>query len=363
MAFLYYRPLASYLQTRSELGARRAQVVALRAEKVRLERRLARTTSDAALAREARRIGYVEAGRAALHRQGHRRLAAQSPRRDAVELLSRGGSRRRRAPDRPAPPGVPAGRGPLPVRPSRRHRAGAVRRRGRAVPDDLLPHLPPPRRGRLAARGSRRRRALERRRRGEPRADAPTSTRRPACSSASGTSSPPGRTGADHGASLDSGIGGSRNPSQLKCLHAHVAFALAQPGYRIGELVLAEVPEPFPPHRCCSAPSTAPREHRRRQRPPRLGGRQPPLRARLPRRGRRPSASARQLDLISAELRRRVGSTFTLAMLADAYAGSDAWTLQAVEEHAPTPGWARSVSMVGDAAFHVYARGAVDYTP
>ena len=38
MAFLYYRPLASYLETRSELGARQAQVVALRAEKVRLER-------------------------------------------------------------------------------------------------------------------------------------------------------------------------------------------------------------------------------------------------------------------------------------------------------------------------------------
>ena len=62
MAFLYYRPLASYLETRSELGTRRAQVVALRAEKARLERRLARNTSDAALAREARRIGYVKPG-------------------------------------------------------------------------------------------------------------------------------------------------------------------------------------------------------------------------------------------------------------------------------------------------------------
>lgn len=61
-----------------------------------------------------------------------------------------------------------------------------------------------------------------------------------------------GSTGADHGASLDSGIGGSRNPSQLKCLHAHVAFALAQPGYAIGERVLAEIPEPFPTDRCCS---------------------------------------------------------------------------------------------------------------
>ena len=62
MAFLYYRPISSYLQTRSELDSRRSEVVALRAEKVRLERRLARTLSDAALAREARRIGYVKPG-------------------------------------------------------------------------------------------------------------------------------------------------------------------------------------------------------------------------------------------------------------------------------------------------------------
>jgi hypothetical protein len=62
-----------------------------------------------------------------------------------------------------------------------------------------------------------------------------------------------GRTGTDHGSSLDSGIGGSRNPAQLKCLHAHVAFALAHPGYSIGELILAELPTRWPPGRCCSA--------------------------------------------------------------------------------------------------------------
>ena len=61
-----------------------------------------------------------------------------------------------------------------------------------------------------------------------------------------------GRSGADHGASLESGIGGSRNPIQLKCLHAHVAFAIAHPGYRVGELILAEVPEQWPTGRCCS---------------------------------------------------------------------------------------------------------------
>ncbi len=59
-----------------------------------------------------------------------------------------------------------------------------------------------------------------------------------------------GRTGADEGASLDSGIGGSRNPAQLKCLHAHAAFALANPGYVTGERILAELPEIWP-SRCC----------------------------------------------------------------------------------------------------------------
>jgi hypothetical protein len=67
-----------------------------------------------------------------------------------------------------------------------------------------------------------------------------------------------GRTGTDGGASLDWGIGGSRNPTQLKCLHAHVAFALAQPGYRVGELVLAEIEEPWPVAGCCSSGKPGP---------------------------------------------------------------------------------------------------------
>ena len=60
-----------------------------------------------------------------------------------------------------------------------------------------------------------------------------------------------GATGSDGGASLDLGIGGSRNPAALKCLHAHVAFALACPGYRVGEAMVGEVPERWP-ERCCS---------------------------------------------------------------------------------------------------------------
>jgi hypothetical protein len=55
----------------------------------------------------------------------------------------------------------------------------------------------------------------------------------------------------DGGAALELGIGGSRNPAALKCLHAHVAFALARPGYELGEAILAEVPERWPA-RCCT---------------------------------------------------------------------------------------------------------------
>ena len=53
--------------------------------------------------------------------------------------------------------------------------------------------------------------------------------------------------------SLDLGIGGSRRPEQLKCLHAHAAFALARPGYTLGERILAEVLPLWPRDECCSA--------------------------------------------------------------------------------------------------------------
>jgi hypothetical protein len=62
-----------------------------------------------------------------------------------------------------------------------------------------------------------------------------------------------GATGSDQGASLELGIGGAAKPERLKCLHAHAAFALARPGYLLGERILAEV-EPLWPDRCCSLP-------------------------------------------------------------------------------------------------------------
>lgn len=61
-----------------------------------------------------------------------------------------------------------------------------------------------------------------------------------------------GGEGADHGRSLELGIGGSGNPCQLKCLHAHVAFALGRPGYELGERIVTEL-KPLWPDECCLA--------------------------------------------------------------------------------------------------------------
>jgi uncharacterized protein len=62
-----------------------------------------------------------------------------------------------------------------------------------------------------------------------------------------------GRIGSDGGSSLDFGIGGSRHPEQLKCLHAHAAYALAHPHYELGARILAELDELWPPRCCMSA--------------------------------------------------------------------------------------------------------------
>ncbi|HKF15422.1 MAG TPA: DUF501 domain-containing protein [Gaiellaceae bacterium] len=60
-----------------------------------------------------------------------------------------------------------------------------------------------------------------------------------------------GRVGQEGGASLELGIGGSARPEKLKCLHAHVAFALARPGYELGERIVAEL-DGLWPDRCCT---------------------------------------------------------------------------------------------------------------
>jgi uncharacterized protein len=50
---------------------------------------------------------------------------------------------------------------------------------------------------------------------------------------------------------LPGGIGGATRTGSLKCLHAHAAFALARPGYELGDRILAELGELWPDDRCC----------------------------------------------------------------------------------------------------------------
>jgi hypothetical protein len=66
-----------------------------------------------------------------------------------------------------------------------------------------------------------------------------------------------------------------------------------------------------------------------------------------------------QVDVVASELNRRLGQTFTLAELAGAYREADHWLPGVL---GPTAG-AADLALVQDAAFHLHARGAVDYTP
>jgi hypothetical protein len=69
-----------------------------------------------------------------------------------------------------------------------------------------------------------------------------------------------------------------------------------------------------------------------------------------------------QLAAVTAELRRRVGGTYTLRELADEYAVADGWAREVLADQA-SPGWPGTLTLVEGAAFHLYARGAVDYAP
>jgi hypothetical protein len=70
-----------------------------------------------------------------------------------------------------------------------------------------------------------------------------------------------------------------------------------------------------------------------------------------------------RVHVVADELRRRVGSHFTLAELAAAYRDADRWTSEAVAEQPQASRFAGHATLVEDAAFHFYARGAIDYEP
>jgi cell division protein FtsB len=62
VAYFYYHPIRAYFATRGDLASTRSEVRRLRSEKSDLEQRLFAASSDAALARAARELGYVRPG-------------------------------------------------------------------------------------------------------------------------------------------------------------------------------------------------------------------------------------------------------------------------------------------------------------
>jgi cell division protein FtsB len=62
VAVLYYRPARTYLHTKDTVSTRAAEVRKLRQQHEHLRRLVAASTSDAELAREARRLGLVKPG-------------------------------------------------------------------------------------------------------------------------------------------------------------------------------------------------------------------------------------------------------------------------------------------------------------
>jgi hypothetical protein len=69
------------------------------------------------------------------------------------------------------------------------------------------------------------------------------------------------------------------------------------------------------------------------------------------------------LELVLDELRKRIGQTYTLGELVAVYGESERWAREVLEERATQPGWPRDLTIVLEAAFDSYQRGAVDYEP
>ena len=78
---------------------------------------------------------------------------------------------------------------------------------------------------------------------------------------------------------------------------------------------------------------------------------------------RRHGRLMRHVDLVIGGLRRRVGQTFTLAELAEVYDGADRWVGDLLDNAEPDGTPVSEPGTIADAAFHAYARGALDYRP
>jgi hypothetical protein len=69
----------------------------------------------------------------------------------------------------------------------------------------------------------------------------------------------------------------------------------------------------------------------------------------------------RVTDALVAELRRRIGITFTVDELARYYDQGTDWCLDVAQRVAPDEPWAWDMAIVADAAFYRTLRGALDY--
>ena len=69
----------------------------------------------------------------------------------------------------------------------------------------------------------------------------------------------------------------------------------------------------------------------------------------------------RVVEALVAELRRRIGSTFTVDELACMYDQGTDWCLAVAQRVAPEAPYAWDMGTVADAAFHRYLRAASDY--
>jgi len=69
----------------------------------------------------------------------------------------------------------------------------------------------------------------------------------------------------------------------------------------------------------------------------------------------------RVTEALVADLRRRLGGRFSVQELVELYEAGTAWCLQVAMKVAPDDPWAWDQSVVADAAFARYLRGAADY--
>jgi cell division protein FtsB len=88
VGLLYYRPVQNYLDRREAVAERRGEVALLADENETLTRRLRYVESDAAIAREARRLGYVKPGERLFIVKG---IPAWRAERKARATIGRGG--------------------------------------------------------------------------------------------------------------------------------------------------------------------------------------------------------------------------------------------------------------------------------